>query len=62
MAPLTLVHWQTITPQMHEVLCYLGVQDFMAEFYLAGGTALALREGHRISIDLVFFQLPMNSL
>ena len=30
-------------------------QDFINAFYLAGGTALALRLGHLISIDLDFF-------
>lgn len=55
MAPLTPVHWQTITPQMQEVIYFLGTQPFMVEFYLAGGTALALRRGHRISVDLDFF-------
>ncbi|MEZ4726496.1 MAG: nucleotidyl transferase AbiEii/AbiGii toxin family protein [Caldilineaceae bacterium] len=55
MAPLEPIHWQTITNQMREVIQFLGRQDFMAEFYLAGGTALALRQGHRISVDLDFF-------
>lgn len=31
------------------------IKDSVREFYLAGGTALALLLGHRISIDLDFF-------
>jgi len=55
MAVLNAVHWQTITPQMREVLGYIGLRDFSSRFYLAGGTALALRLGHRRSVDLDFF-------
>ena len=33
------------------------IQNFknVSDFYLAGGTALALQMGHRISVDLDFF-------
>lgn len=34
----------------------LGAQSFAAPFYLAGGTALALHLGHRLSFDLDFFR------
>jgi predicted nucleotidyltransferase component of viral defense system len=40
---------------MREVLEFIGTQPFANRFYLAGGTALALQLGHRISIDLDFF-------
>ncbi|MCB0085958.1 MAG: nucleotidyl transferase AbiEii/AbiGii toxin family protein, partial [Caldilineaceae bacterium] len=60
MAILTPVHWQTVTPQMRDVIDFLGNQDFMQDFYLAGGTALALREGHRISVDLDFFSATIE--
>lgn len=33
----------------------LGKKIFLAQFYLAGGTAVALQLGHRISYDLDFF-------
>ena len=36
-------------------LAYLRQQDFITGFYLAGGTALALQIGHRISTDLDWF-------
>lgn len=55
MALLDPIHWETITPQMHNVLKFIGQQPFAQQFYLAGGTALALRLGHRRSIDLDFF-------
>lgn len=55
MAILDTVHWDTVTRQMWEVLEHLGRQPIMGEFYLAGGTALALRLGHRRSVDLDFF-------
>jgi hypothetical protein len=55
MALLESPHWETITPIMHELLAWIGNQKFAARFYLAGGTALALRMGHRRSVDLDFF-------
>lgn len=55
MAPLTTVHWDTITPHMRAVLETIGQFPFATRFYLAGGTALALRLGHRQSYDLDFF-------
>lgn len=55
MAALTDVHWDTITDEMRAQLRYIGRQPFAKRFYLAGGTNLALRIGHRISIDLDFF-------
>ena len=41
------------------------LKEFKNEFYLAGGTALALQLGHRISVDFDFFALDdfnLNSL
>ncbi len=41
------------------------LKEFKNEFYLAGGTALALQLGHRISVDFDFFVLDdfnLNSL
>lgn len=55
MALLEPVHWEVITPQMRELLKFIGQQSFAERFYLAGGTALALRLGYRYSIDLDFF-------
>lgn len=36
-------------------LTFAGKQDYLARFYLAGGTGLALQLGHRRSDDLDFF-------
>ena len=40
---------------MRETLRFIGKCPFAARFYLAGGTGLALRLGHRRSVDLDFF-------
>ena len=40
---------------MRDMLRFIGQQPFAARFYLAGGTALALRLGYRRSADLDFF-------
>lgn len=55
MAPLSPVHWEVVTPELRELLRFIGQCAFVERFYLAGGTALALRLGHRRSIDLDFF-------
>lgn len=47
--------WNTVTDEMRDVLTGF-LQSAMGDrFYLAGGTALALQIGHRLSIDLDFF-------
>jgi predicted nucleotidyltransferase component of viral defense system len=55
MAVLEPVHWQAVTTAMRNLLRLIGQQPFANRFYLAGGTALALRLGHRLSVDLDFF-------
>jgi hypothetical protein len=54
-AALSRPHWETTTPELRAVLEFAGRQSFAGRFYLAGGTALALRVGHRRSYDLDFF-------
>lgn len=46
---------QTLYPQTRQVLDKIKNLSVMTDFYLAGGTALALQLGHRKSIDLDFF-------
>ena len=46
---------QAIPASTLVVLKKLSSQDFLTDFNLVGGTALALFWGHRISIDLDFF-------
>jgi hypothetical protein len=46
---------QATTPACQRGLAFLRHQAFVRDFYLAGGTALALQIGHRISTDLDWF-------
>lgn len=55
MAALTEPHWEAVPPPLPDLLVEIGRQPFSARFYLGGGTALALRLGHRKSFDLDFF-------
>lgn len=48
-------HRETIDASVEQVLGDLQKIPMFAPFYLAGGTGLALRLGHRRSIDLDFF-------
>jgi hypothetical protein len=43
------------TPACAQALDYLSQQPFIGDFYLAGGTGLALQIGHRVSTDLDWF-------
>jgi uncharacterized phage-like protein YoqJ len=46
---------KAITPETKKSLAILGKSGILKECYLAGGTALCLQFGHRISFDLDFF-------
>lgn len=46
---------QTIEPKTKRILDKIVSSGISAQFYLAGGTALAIHLGHRMSIDLDFF-------
>ena len=46
---------ETVSKQTAENLALLGQSKILDNAYLAGGTALALQIGHRISYDLDFF-------
>lgn len=54
-----IINWQTalLPRQTLRALNYLSKQSWLkrCEWYLAGGTALALHAGHRVSVDLDFF-------
>jgi len=47
------MHYEVLDEKRRELLPALGA--FKEKFYLAGGTALALQIGHRVSIDFDFF-------
>jgi predicted nucleotidyltransferase component of viral defense system len=55
MASLTHPHWEAVPPLLRDLLAEIGQMPFAGRFYLAGGTALALQLGHRVSVDLDFF-------
>lgn len=46
-----------LSKKTENLLALLGNQKFIKDFYLAGGTGLALQLGHRTSLDLDFFSL-----
>jgi len=48
-------HRETVDPAVERTLRDLHNVPILASFYLAGGTGLALRLGHRRSVDLDFF-------
>lgn len=56
------LHWNTITPAMRSVLAGFAKSKLSKEFYLAGGTALALQLGHRLSVDLDYFSTTQEDI
>jgi predicted nucleotidyltransferase component of viral defense system len=49
------IYWNTVTADMRAILSEFSRSQAGAKFYLAGGTALSLQLGHRLSVDLDFF-------
>jgi predicted nucleotidyltransferase component of viral defense system len=49
------LHWEAAPEGMQAVLRSVSTVLSATDFYLAGGTALALLEGHRVSADLDLF-------
>ncbi len=57
-----MLHYETITDSMKDVAGTI-FTHLSSDYYLAGGTALALHIGHRLSIDLDYFsQKPIDTL
>lgn len=50
-----MLQYKTITPPTLALLTELQSFDFLKDFYLVGGTALALQIGHRTSTDIDLF-------
>lgn len=48
-------HWEALTDSTRNAFQLLSDIDIIQNFYLAGGTGLALHLGHRFSIDLDLF-------
>jgi len=55
MASLSHPHWEALTPATIQAFKHIERLAFIRNYYLAGGTGLALHLGHRFSIDLDFF-------
>ncbi|MEK7081648.1 MAG: nucleotidyl transferase AbiEii/AbiGii toxin family protein [Patescibacteria group bacterium] len=55
-------HYETLPHQTKKALDFLSAQEWLGktDWYLAGGTALALQVGHRKSFDLDFFTAEKN--
>lgn len=50
-----MLHKETVDPTTLELLNQLQQTEYLKGFYLVGGTALALKMGHRKSVDLDLF-------
>lgn len=51
----------SLTPAQSRLLAAIGNCESVKDFYLAGGTALNIHLGHRLSVDLDFFSdKPLN--
>ncbi len=48
-------HWKALTPATQDAFHLINELNLVKDFYLAGGTGLALHLGHRFSVDLDFF-------
>lgn len=49
------LHLEVLPETQQHLLDTLSVQPFISDFYMAGGTCLALQIGHRQSVDFDFF-------
>lgn len=49
------LHWEAVEPEAREAFAMVSRALAGGDHYLAGGTALALMEGHRVSVDLDIF-------
>lgn len=55
MESLSNPHWEALTPATRQAFQQLARLPFIKSFYLAGGTGLALHQGHRFSVYLDLF-------
>jgi hypothetical protein len=55
-----MLHTEALIPGTLPVLERLMRLPSLDQFYLVGGTALALRHGHRISVDIDLFGIPLD--
>lgn len=58
-----VLHYETVTPLLKSILHEIMQEPLFDPFFLAGGTSLSLRLGHRKSIDIdLFTNAPYGSL
>jgi predicted nucleotidyltransferase component of viral defense system len=50
-----MLYFSAVSPEALELLREIQDLPVLHDFYLVGGTSLALRYGHRVSVDLDFF-------
>lgn len=50
-----MLHKETVSNEMWELLQKLMQDENLKDYFLVGGTALALRLGHRLSVDIDLF-------
>lgn len=55
-------HWEALTPETQQAFRRIACLEFISDFYLAGGTGLALHLGHRFSVDLDFFSPHIDAV
>jgi hypothetical protein len=55
------LHWEAAPPELRRVLRNISQVLSTDLYYLAGGTALSLLEGHRVSVDLDVFSSTMEN-
>ena len=55
------IHWEALTAETKELFHLISRLPFISEFYMGGGTGLALQIGHRFSVDLDFFNNSAES-
>ena len=62
MGQVTWPHWEALTPETRQAFHMVAQLPFINQFYLAGGTGLALHLGHRFSVDLDFFSQDSDAV
>lgn len=59
---MSRLHWEALEPEAREAFALVSRALADGDYYLAGGTALALMEGHRVSVDLDVFTRRMRDV
>lgn len=55
-------HWGALTPNTRLAFHHVTAFSTIKDYYLAGGTGLALHLGHRFSVDLDFFSAKSDAV